>query len=93
MVLLAGSTGLRGSEMIALPWSDLDGRTMEVNVSRSRARNRFGNTKTESSRRPVPGGQSRFTLRKRIFFFLRFGSTAQTTQSGQPVEEEYSGLL
>ena len=54
MVLLAGSTGLRRSEMIALTWSDLDTRTMEVTVLRSCVRNRFGNTKTESSRRPVP---------------------------------------
>jgi integrase len=54
MVLLAGSTGLRRSEMMALTWSDLDARTMEVNVLRSRVPNRFGNTKAESSRRPVP---------------------------------------
>jgi integrase len=39
-VLLAGSTGLRRSEMIALTWLCV--------------RNRFGNTKTESSRCPVP---------------------------------------
>jgi integrase len=54
MVLLAGSTGLRRSEMIALTWADLDTRTMEVNVLRSCVRNRIGKTKTESSRRPVP---------------------------------------
>lgn len=54
MVLLIGSTGLRRSEMIALTWSDLNLRTMEVNVLRSCVRNRFGKTKTESSRRPVP---------------------------------------
>jgi integrase len=54
MVLLIGSTGLRRSEMIALTWSDLNIRTMEVNVLRSCVRNRFGKTKTESSRRPVP---------------------------------------
>jgi integrase len=54
MVLLAGSTGLRRSEMIALTWSDLDSRTMEVNVLRSCVRNRLGKTKTEASRRPVP---------------------------------------
>src|ERR1700677_4937106 len=53
-VLLAGSTGLRRSEVIALTWSDLDSRTMEVNVLRSCVRNRFGKTKTEASRRPVP---------------------------------------
>jgi integrase len=34
MVLLAGSTGLRRSEMIALTWSDLDPRKMEVNGAR-----------------------------------------------------------
>ncbi|HET6843854.1 MAG TPA: site-specific integrase [Candidatus Angelobacter sp.] len=54
MVLLIGSTGLRRSEMIALTWSDLNLRTMEVNVLRSCVRNRLGTTKTESSRRPVP---------------------------------------
>jgi integrase len=54
MVLLIGSTGLRRSEMIALTWSDLDVRSMEVNVLRSCVRNRIGKTKTESSRRPLP---------------------------------------
>jgi integrase len=54
MVLLIGSTGLRRSEMIALTWSDLNIRTMEVNVLRSCVRNRIGKTKTESSCRPVP---------------------------------------
>ena len=54
MVLLAGSTGLRRSEMIALTWADLDARTMEVKVLRSCVRNRFGDTKTESSHRPAP---------------------------------------
>ena len=54
MVLLAGSTGLRRSEMIALTWADVNTQTLEVHVLRSCARNRFGHTKTESSRRPVP---------------------------------------
>jgi integrase len=54
IVLLAGSTGLRRSEMIALTWSDVNIRTMEVNVLRSCVRNRFGKTKTEASRPPVP---------------------------------------
>jgi hypothetical protein len=40
--------------MIALTWSDLNLRTMEVNVLRSCVRNRIGKTKTESSCRPVP---------------------------------------
>jgi site-specific recombinase XerD len=59
MVLLIGSTGLRRSEMIALTWSDLNIRTMEVSVLRSCVRNRFGKTKTESSRRPIPPSSSR----------------------------------
>jgi integrase len=40
--------------MIALTWSDLNVGTMEVNVLRSCVRNRFGKTKTETSRNPVP---------------------------------------
>ena len=54
MVLLIGSTGLRRSEMIGLTWSDLNLRTMEVNVRRSCVRNRIGKTKTDASCRPVP---------------------------------------
>ena len=54
MVLLIGSTGLRRSEMIALTWSDLNIRAMEVNILRSCVRNRIGKTKTDSSCRPVP---------------------------------------
>jgi integrase len=54
MVMLIGSTGQRRSEMIALTWSDLNIRTMEVNVLRSCVRNRIGKTKTEASCRPVP---------------------------------------
>src|ERR1700733_3961924 len=54
MVLLIGSTGLRRSEMIALTWSALNMRTMEVNVLRSCVRNRIGKPKTDASCRPVP---------------------------------------
>jgi hypothetical protein len=40
--------------MIALTWSDLNMRTMEVNVLRSCVRNRIGKTKTDAPCRPVP---------------------------------------
>lgn len=53
-VMLAGSTGLRRSELFALRWSDVNFFTMEVAVTRSCVRNHFGNTKTEASRKPVP---------------------------------------
>lgn len=45
MVLLAGSTGIRRSEMIALTWADLDTLRMEVTILRSCVRNRIGKTK------------------------------------------------
>jgi integrase len=54
MVILAGSTGLRRSELVALTWRDLDLDLMQVNVHRSCVRNHFGDTKTEASRKPVP---------------------------------------
>ena len=53
MVMLAGSTGLRRSELVALTWSDIDIQLMQVNVRRSWVRNHFGDTKTEASRKPV----------------------------------------
>jgi integrase len=54
MVLLAGSTGLRRSEWVALRWSDVNFQTLEVAVTRSCVRNHFGDVKTEASGRPVP---------------------------------------
>lgn len=54
MVMLAGSTGLRRSELVTLTWRDIDLELMQVNVHRSCVRNRFGDTKTEASRKPVP---------------------------------------
>lgn len=52
--MLAGGTGLRRSELVALTWSDIDIQLMQVNVRRSCVRNHFGDTKTEASRKPVP---------------------------------------
>jgi integrase len=54
MVMLAGSTGLRRSEFIGLTWGDIDTGKMEIAVTKSCVRNRFGDTKTEASRKPVP---------------------------------------
>jgi len=54
MVMLAGSTGVRRSELVALTWADIDLELMQVNVRRSCVRNHFGDTKTEASRKPVP---------------------------------------
>ena len=54
MVMLAATTGLRRSELIALTWKDIDAQNMEVAVLRSCVRNHFGETKTEASARPVP---------------------------------------
>jgi len=54
MVMLAGSTGLRRSELVALTWGNIDPFLVQINVVRSCVRNHFGDTKTEASRKPVP---------------------------------------
>jgi integrase len=54
MVILAGSTGLRRSELVALTWADVNLESRLVHVRRSCVRNHFGETKTEASRKPVP---------------------------------------
>jgi len=54
MVLLAGSTGMRRSELIALRWKDVDFILRQVNITRSIYRNKTWICKTKASRRPVP---------------------------------------
>jgi integrase len=54
MVLLAGSTGLRRSELVALTWGDIAWERKEITIRRSRVRQWFGEPKTEASRKPVP---------------------------------------
>jgi integrase len=54
MVMVAGSTGLRRSELFALRWSDLCMTTMQVFVTRAVVNNHFGKVKIPASRKPVP---------------------------------------
>lgn len=62
MVMLAGSTGLRRSEMFALRWSDLCFGTMQVYVTKAIVRNHVGSCKTPASRKPVPLHDSVLTV-------------------------------
>jgi integrase len=52
MVLLAGTTGLRRSELIALRWHDVE--ILQLSVNKSCVRDELGQTKTAASARPVP---------------------------------------
>ena len=54
MVLLAVTTGLRRSELLALKWSDVDFSNMRLDVLRSIYLQHTGDCKTEASRKPVP---------------------------------------
>ena len=54
MVLLAGTTGLRRSELIALRWQDVDLEALQISVNKSCVRGQMGQTKTLASARPVP---------------------------------------
>lgn len=54
MVFLAGTTGMRRGEIVALRWKDVDFLNKEVRVIRSCVRNRIGKVKTEGSQKPLP---------------------------------------
>lgn len=54
MVLLAGATGLRRSELVALTWRDIDFETLQISINKSCVRGQMGETKTVASARPVP---------------------------------------
>ena len=54
MVLLAGTTGLRRSELIALTWQDVDFKTLQIQVRRGCVHGKIAETKTRASAKPVP---------------------------------------
>jgi integrase len=54
MVELAGTTGLRRSELIALTWQDVDFENLQVHINKSCVRSQIGETKTTASAKPVP---------------------------------------
>jgi integrase len=54
MVQLAGTTGLRRSELIALRWQDVDFSTLQISITKSCVHGRIGDTKTAASSKPVP---------------------------------------
>ena len=54
MVMLAGTTGMRRSELIALTWRDVNFETLQVDINKSCVRSQIGETKTAASAKPVP---------------------------------------
>ena len=54
IVMLAGSTALRRSELFGLRWEDVDFEQQVVRVTHSIFRNVEGETKTPASHKPVP---------------------------------------
>jgi integrase len=54
MVMVAGTTGLRRSELIALTWRDVDFNNLQIAISKSCVHGQIGETKTTASAKPVP---------------------------------------
>ena len=54
MVLVAVSTGLRVSELLALKWSDINFESLEITLNRAVVHQVIGGLKTEASRKPIP---------------------------------------
>lgn len=54
MVLIAGSLGLRISEILGLRWGDIDWDNLTILIQRSVVHGRVYGTKSETSRKPMP---------------------------------------
>ena len=54
MVLIAGSLGLRVSEILGLRWGDINWDSLTILVQRSVVHGKVYGTKTEASRKPMP---------------------------------------
>jgi len=54
MVMIAGTTGLRRSELIALTWQDVDFGNLQIAINKSCVHGQIGETKTTASAKPVP---------------------------------------
>ena len=89
MVLLAGTTGLRRSELIALTWRDVCFVNLHIEVNKSCVRAQIGETKTVASAKPVSlhpvvgrrfknGNGQPHTLTVATSSFLQYGITARS---------------
>src|SRR5258708_2458858 len=54
MVLLAATTGMRRSELLALQWQDIDFHNSLIHISRSIYAGIVGKCKTNNSKKPLP---------------------------------------
>lgn len=54
MILVAGCTGLRACEVVALRWENVNWQGLTIDVKRSVVAGREAETKTEASEKPVP---------------------------------------
>lgn len=54
MVLLAATTGMRRSELLALQWGDIDFQNLVIHIRRSIYAGIVGQCKTENSKKPLP---------------------------------------
>jgi len=100
MVIVAGCTRLRVSEIIGLEWGDLDWRALTLSVNRSVVAGREGATKTRASKKPVPidpavatkllnwRGQAHY-LNDSDFVFA--GNSGKRKMAGDDCERPHSG--
>jgi integrase len=66
MVVVAASTGMRESEVLALRWDDVDKAAKTIAVRRSLYKGKLDRPKTEESERVIPFGQAVSDALKRL---------------------------
>jgi integrase len=91
MVLVAVCTGLRVSEIIGLQWGDFDWDGQTVLVQRAVVQTRVGDTKTETSTRPLPLDPVLARHLKKLHeqsFYKAFGDWVFANPAGRPRWQE-----
>ncbi len=93
MILVAACLGLRASEVMGLKWGDIEWDKLQVFVRRSVVAGHVSDTKTESSKKPVPLDASLATALLRWRGLANYVTDSDFVFAGESGNSRWQGMI